>query len=63
MLPATIVLRPSGRYCAELKPILALYWYQPVTGIKIVGSLEGRPVEGMNVGVLVGATVGLEVGQ
>ena len=41
---------PCGRKVAELKPMLASYWYQPVNKM------------GMAVGDTVGATVGLAVG-
>ena len=62
--PSTIVLRPSGRYCAELKPTLATYLYQPVTNTAIVGSMEGVDVGitlGINdVGLAVGMKLGLE---
>ena len=63
MPPATIVLSPSGRYCAELKPILAWYWYQPVTNTAIVGATEGAAV-GIKLGnTVVGFVVGIVVGK
>ena len=42
--PLVMVLRPSGRYCAEIKPTLAWYWYQPVTDTTMVGAMEGAEV-------------------
>ena len=63
--PSTIVLRPSGRYCAELKPTLATYLYQPVTKTAIVGAMVGVD-DGIKlgenvVGLVVWRKVGVEV--
>ena len=66
MDPSTTVSRPSGRYCAELKPTLARYWYHPVTGTTIVGEMEGTDVGNQlgetDTGFAVGMKVGMEVG-
>ena len=64
-------MRPSGRYCAELKPTLAWYWYQPVTDTTMVGAMEGAEVVsklgdtdlGFMLGVEVGVEVGMQVGE
>ena len=57
-----IVPKPCGRYAIELKPILAVYAYQPVT---VIGNWEvevervvGARVDGETEGASEGAAVG-----
>ena len=66
--PLVMVLRPSGRYCAELKPTLAWYWYQPVTDTTMVGEMEGAEVKAklggtFPIGIEVGVEVDMQVGE